>query len=374
MTRKPHDAKGRAKASARSEVRREKGQPARAATATDVARLGGVSQSAVSRTFTEGASVSEATRQKVLEAAQRLNYRPNLLARSLITRRSRIIGVAVAYMENQFYPQLLQALSAQLHRDGYRILLFTPEPDADGDPVLEEVLRYRVDALILASTSLSSRLADECARAGVPVVLVNRKSSSASVSSVTGDNRRGGARIAEFLLAGGHQRLAFIAGLEDSSTSRDREAGFSRRLKQLGTDAPARAVGRYTWADAAKATRALLSGPTPPDAIFCANDHMALAAIEISRSEFGRVIGQDISIVGFDDVSVATWPSFSLTTFSQPVEVMASRVAEIAGRLLGPAKSAPVHEIVPGELIVRGSARRPAAGLVKIDLETAWRP
>jgi DNA-binding LacI/PurR family transcriptional regulator len=345
-----------------------------AATAMQVARLAGVSQSAVSRAFTPGASVADATRAKIAKAAQSLGYRPNLLARSLITRQSRIIGVAVAYMGNQFYPQLLQALSALLHAAGYRILLFTPEPSAEGDPVLEEVLRYRVDALILASTSLSSHLAEECARAGVPVVLVNRKSAFANVSSVTGDNRRGGARIAEFLLAGGHQRLCFLAGLEDSSTSRDREAGFVRRLKQFGAPAPERAIGHYSWAEAAAAVRSLLSRKQRPDAIFCANDHMAFAAIETARAEFGLRMGKDISIIGFDDVGLAAWPSFSLTTFSQPIEAMAQRVVEMVTALLRGPGSAPVQEIVPGELVVRGSARAPKAGLHRLGEVIVWRP
>lgn len=345
---------------------------ARPATATDVARAAGVSQSAVSRAFTEGACVSDQTRGKIEEAARLLGYRPNLLARSLITRRSRIIGVAIAYIDNQFYPQLLQALSLRLHTSGYRILLFTPDLTTDTDPVLEEVLRYQVDALVLGSTMLSSRTAEECGRVGVPVVLVNRKARRGKASSVTGDNRRGGAQIADFLMAGEHKRLAFVAGLEDSSTSRDRESAFTRRVMQAGFDAPARAVGYYTFEGARAATRLLLSSPTPPDAIFCANDHMALAAIETARSEFGLDVGKDISIVGFDDVSLAAWPSFSLTTYSQPIEAIADRVVTILEALLrGEAQG--VQEIVPGQLIVRASARRPNTGLEQEGGSLIWK-
>lgn len=343
-------------------------------TATDVAALAGVSQSAVSRVFTPGTSVSADMRRKVEAAARTLGYRPNLIARSLITRRSRIIGVAVAYMDNQFYPALLEALSTRLHAAGYRILLFTPEPDASGDPVLEEVLRYQIDALLLASASLSSHLAEDCRRAGVPVVMVNRRASAASVSSVTGQNDVGGARIAEFLAAGGHRRPAFIAGLEDSSTSRSREAGFARRLKALGLPAPARAVGNYTFEGAQAATRALLSAPDRPDAIFCANDHMAFAAIETARVDFGLEVGREVSVVGFDDVDLAGWSSFSLTTFSQPVEPMADQVVAIVARLLADPSAPRSEQTVPGALIVRGSARRPSTGLADVDGRRVWSP
>ncbi len=344
----------------------------RPATATDVAAMAGVSQSAVSRVFTPGASVSADMRAKVEAAARSLGYRPNLIARSLITRRSRIIGVAMAYMQNQFYPALLEALSTRLHAAGYRILLFTPEPDASGDPVLEEVLRYQVDALVLASTALSSHLAEDCRRAGVPVVMVNRRASAASVSSVTGQNDIGGEVIARFLAAGGHRRPAFIAGLEDSSTSRSREAGFARGLKALGLPAPLRASGHYTFEGAREATRALLSGPDRPDAIFCANDHMAFAALETARSEFGLEVGRELSIVGFDDVDLAAWPSFSLTTFSQPVAAMADQVVAILERLLAEPSAPSAEQMAPGALIVRDSARRPRQGLSMVDGRTVW--
>lgn len=347
-------------------------RPSPTVTATDVARAAGVSQSAVSRTYTDGASVSSRTRTKVEEAARQLGYRPNLIARSLITRRSQIIGVAVAYMDNQFYPQLLQALSARLRQSDFRILVFTPDLSINADPGVDELLRYQVDALVLASTMLSSRVAEECDRAGVPVVLVNRKTHHNNVSSVTGDNQSGGAQIADFLVAGDHRSTAYIAGLEESSTSRDREAAFTQRLAHLGMPPPARVVGHYTFEGACAATRSLLASPAPPEAIFCANDHMALAAIETARSEFGLDIGREISIVGFDDVSVASWPSFSLTTFSQSVELMADHVAGILDDMLSGNALTPVQRVVEGQLIVRGSARRPVTGLVDDGGNTVW--
>src|SRR3954471_14173675 len=186
-------------------------------TAYDVARLAGVSQSMVSRAFTPGCSVSPEARAKVLEAARQLNYRPNLIARSLITQRSRLIGVAMAYMENQFYPTILEALSECFAGEGYRVLLFTPGPNGDPDPILDEVLRFQVAAVILASTRMTSHFAEECSQARVPVVLFNRRTDNEAVSSVTGQNVFGSRTVGSFLAAGGHSRFAFVAGLEDSS-------------------------------------------------------------------------------------------------------------------------------------------------------------
>ncbi|WP_158744503.1 LacI family DNA-binding transcriptional regulator [Acidisphaera sp. L21] len=328
-------------------------------TAHDVARVAGLSQSAVSRAFTPGASISDDARLKVLAAAQTLGYRPNMIARSLITERSGTIGLAIGYMENQFYPAILEALSTEFAAAGYRLLLFTQGPRDDSDPLLDEVLRHRVDAVILASVRMTSKFAEECSKAQVPVVLINRRTEAEIASSVTGENRIGAQAIAAFLVAGGHQRFAYMAGLEDSSTSREREEGFSEGLGALGQPAPLRVVGNYDFEAARAGTKRLLLRKQPPDAIFCANDHMAFAVIETARSEFGLTIGRDISVVGFDDVALAAWPSFMLTTYSQPIQPMVHRLVEITLQHIEQGGGDPIRDIVPGALIIRTSARLP---------------
>lgn len=343
-------------------------------TAHEVAALAGVSQSAVSRTFTKGASVSPKTREKVEQAAATLGYRPNSVARSLITRRSELIAVVVPSMANPFYSAMLEALSAAFIAVGYRILLFSTAQDENSDPILEEVLRSRADAVVLVSSSLSSKFADECQSIGLPVVLLNRRNASTGVSSVTSDNRLGTREIAAFLHAGGHRRLAFMAGQGASSTSRDRQDAFCAALAELGLAAPLIEHGAYTFNDAMAATRRLLAQADPPDAIFCANDIMALGAINVARHEFKRQPGQDLSIVGFDDIALARWPEHALTTYVQPVERMVERAVHIiCAQLQDPATPA-IQEQLAGRLIVRGSARVPARGVVRENGEGVWRP
>ncbi len=345
------------------------------ATAIDVAELAGVSRSAVSRTFTEGASVSPATRERVMEAAQALKYRPNQFARALMTNRSSIVGVAVSALDNQFYPQVIQSLSDQLATVGYRILLFVTHGDTELDPMLNELLRYKVDALILASSSLSSKLAEECRETGVPVIMFNNIDPASPVPSIASDNKYGGGTVAAYLKAAGHRRFGYISGVDESSASREREAGFGAVLKALDAATPARANGNYTFEDAYKATQSLLAHKKPPDAIFCANDHMAFAALQAARSEFGMEPGRDISIVGFDNVRISSWPAFALTTYSQPVEQMVLRAVELINAALNGRDLDSQHEIVAGELIVRSSARRPASGVVRgASGDSVWRP
>jgi DNA-binding LacI/PurR family transcriptional regulator len=333
-------------------------------TAYDVARLAGVSQSAVSRAFTAGSSISLRTRLKVEAASRRLNYRPNLIARSLSMRRSNTVGVVVPPMDNAFFPELLEELSAAFNRLGYRVLLFTSGSSVSADPILEEILHSRVDAVVTVSASVSSRFAEECQRSGLPIIFLNRKTDSRSVSSVTGANVQGAETIASFLVAGRHTRYAFMAGLESSSTSRDREVAFTRRLAKLGKTLSARVNGNFTFADAMSASRALLSARLRPDAIFCANDYMAIATIQIARCEFGLDVGRDVSIVGFDDSKPASWPAFVLTTYGQPARAMAERTAELLHEQLHSTdKRTAAEVIVPGDLVVRESARRPKRGL-----------
>jgi len=343
-------------------------------TSSQVAEHAGVSQSAVSRTFTPGASISPKTRAKVLAAAKELGYRPNAIARSLITNRSRIIAVVMAYLENLFYPDVLEELGRRLSAENYHMLLFTGFKDRDSDPVFDQLMQYRVDGIILASTSLSSELAAECAVAGIPVVLFNRTTERDETSSVTTRNREGGRLLGEFLIAGGHTSFGYIAGLENSSTNRDRFGGFREALAAHGiTDIEVR-TGNYSRSEAEAAARELLALPRRPQAIFVANDHMAVAVMDVARHEFGLSIPQDLSIVGYDDVGPARWPSYGITSVTQPIAPMVEATVDILMDQIHSGEIEPQHKVLPGELIVRGSARLPKTGIVEVDGQRLFRP
>ncbi len=327
---------------------------------TDVARHAGVSQSAVSRTFTPGGSVSIKTRAKVLKAAQELGYRPNALARSLITGRSRIIGLVVAYLDNLFYPTALELLSRALQQRGYHILMFmAPQTAANVDDLLDKILNYQADGIVLASASMSSDLAARCDDAGVPVVLFNRAQDDPRFSAVTGDNLAGGRRLAEFLAAGGHKRIAYIAGWEGAATQRDREAGFLAGLEAHGLSLFARDVGNYSFPDAEAAARRMFERADRPDAVFVANDHMAIAVMDVLRGEFGLRVPEDVSIVGYDDVPQAAWPTYGLTTIRQSADDMVDAVVDTLLARIERGDSEPQRTIIDAPLIVRTSARIP---------------
>lgn len=329
-------------------------------TSTDVAARAGVSRSAVSRVFTPGASVSKSTAAKVRSAARELGYRPNVLARSLITGRSRIIALVVAYLENQFYPEAIERLSKVLQANGYHVLVFMASNDSDAtQKVIDELLDYQVDGIIAASVGLSNDLTRRCEEAGIPIVLFNRDQFDDRLSSVTSDNMAGGRKLAEFLLAGGHERIGHIAGWEGASTQIDREAGFKAGLMAAGVKLMARGAGEFNFARAQMAAREMFDRDDPPDAVFVANDHMAFAVMDVLRFELGIDVPGDVSVVGYDDVQLASWASYDLTTVRQRANVMVDEAtALLLARIENP-DTPPRRICIDGPLMVRGSARLP---------------
>ena len=325
-----------------------------------VARRAGVSQSAVSRVFTPGASASKSTTTKVRKAADELGYRPNILARGLITGRTRIIGLVVAYLENQFYPTVLELLSRALQAKGYHVLVFMAENNAEKiAEVMEELLDYQVDGLITASVAISNDLTARCTAVGIPVVMFNRGQDDDRLSEVTSDNIAGGRRATDYLIAGGHKRIAHIMGWQGSSTGRDRAEGFTQAMNTAGLKPCALIDGMYSRETAAAVTRDLFSGANRPDAIFVGNDHMAFAVMDTLRFELGLSVPNDVSVIGYDDVPLAAWPAYNLTTIRQPVNRMVEATVDALLTQID-APETPRHKLrIDGPLVIRASARKP---------------
>lgn len=323
-------------------------------TSGDVAKLARVSQSAVSRAFNEGASVSEDMRARVQKAARKLGYRPNAIARAMISGQSRLIAVLVAYLDNQFYPIVLEQLSRALQDRGFHVLLFMTDPGRQ-DEVVQQMMEYQVEGIVMASATLSSTLARKCAQTGIPVVLLNRYVPSSPASSVTSDNAEGGRLVANLLTDNGHKRIAYIAGHEDSSTNNDREAGFLAGLEQAGQKLWSRAVGNYTFDGAAAAARQLFTNAEKPDAIFVANDHMAFAVMDVIRNELALRIPEDVSIVGFDNVPESGWAGYQLTTVEQPSAPMVEATTKILMEQIERKSVIRCSIVLPTSLVVRNS-------------------
>ena len=325
-------------------------------TSLQVAQRAGVSQSAVSRVFTPGASVSKATRDKVHRAAEELGYRPNVLARAMITGRSRIIGLVVAYLDNQFYPDAVERLSVALQAEGYHVLVFlSSSSSGDMQDVMTEILDYQVDGIILASVSMASPLAKRCHDHGIPVVLFNREQDDPRMSSVTTDNARGGREVARHFAGIGRSRIGYIAGLEETSTQRDRERGFLDGLAEAGLTLAAREAGNFDYATARAAALEMFAGRARPDAVFVANDHMAFAVMDALRFKLGLSVPGDVAVAGFDDTPIAGWPAYDLTSYRQPIRRMVAETVRTLLRRIDDRRAPPERVAIEGRLVVRGS-------------------
>lgn len=332
-------------------------------TARDVANALGVSQSTVSRAFSEDASVSPGTRAAILRMAGSMGYKPNALARGLITNRSKIVGLISGSVGNPFYADALQRFSQHLQLHGYQTLLFTAPAGRDVDELLPVVLQYQVDAVIVLSAPLSASMAEACERANTPVILFNRSLSGAKAHTVACDNVSSAALVADWFAALECSRPAFVAGRDDTSTNRERLRGFTSRLCECDmTLWRVVAGGDFTYDAGYRAMQTLLATPADaPDAIFFANDIMALGGIDALKLEQQRASTHGLrtpSIVGFDGIAMGGWASYQLSTIAQPLEEMVAAAVRIVTD--PPPDGERVEAKLAGTMFARASAPAPS--------------
>ena len=328
-------------------------------TSYDVAARAGVSQSAVSRCFKPGASVSEATRARVMKAALALDYTPNAIARSLITRRSSLIAVLISNLTNLYYPEVLSELSQQLVKNNMRVLLFTLPHEADVDQVIAQVWQYQVDGVV-AAARLSPAQVAEFERRRMPIVLFNRSLQDRAVNAVVCDQIAGARQLVTQLAAAGHKKFAIIGGPPDSVVGRERTKGAIERIAELKLAKPTVVAGNYDYESGARGLAEIIEKMKgAPDAIICANDVMAIGCVDAARHRFKLDVPNTLSVAGFDGVEPSTWLSYNLTTLRQPVKQMAQAAAEMVTSLIGNANAIPEKRVFSAQFITGGTARLP---------------
>lgn len=325
-------------------------------TSIDVAKAAGVSQSTVSRAFYNDSKLKEETRKKVLAVAKELGYKPNAIARSLISNKTNIIGIVMGDVDSPFYAYILTSITQRLREIGKQILVFNVKHNEEVDSVLSSVLQYQVDGIIITHASISTELATECTKNNIPVVLFNRFVPGATVSAVCCDNVTAVRDVVNYLVQDkGFKNIAYITGSENSSTNLDRKKGFIDRLRELGIDNYVIEFGDYTYESGKEAVKKILEKENIPQVIFCASDLMALGVMDYLRFNEGIKIPEDIAIVGFDDIYMASWPSYSLTTVHQPIGKMVDALIQLLENKLSNSDLEPVVQLYQGELVIRNS-------------------
>ncbi|WP_158234133.1 LacI family DNA-binding transcriptional regulator [Oceaniglobus indicus] len=327
-------------------------------TVKDIAREAGVSIATVSRAISNDPGIAADTRRRVLQKATDMGYSPNLFARGLITRKSGIVAVFANNIINPFYPEVMVNLTRALQDRQMHTLLFTSDGDEQVERALPTLRQLNPDVAVVLAATMTSGALDNFAESRTPVILFNRYVDGAAASSVCCDNFEAGRMVAHRLAASGHRRLAFIEGLATASTNADRRRGFTRGCAEAGLAPPAvHAGGDFTYETGYTGVQALIARTGAIDAVFCANDIIAIGAMDAARGSLGLSIPDDLSVIGFDDIAMASWPSHDLTTVRQPMNAMIDRVMSEIGRIRDSATAPPEKHFLPGRLMVRGSAR-----------------
>ena len=333
----------------------------RYASSIDVARLAGVSQSSVSRTYRPGASVSAETREKVVAAAEQLGYRPSLIPQIMLNHRSHLVALVIGGMYNPFYARALEEFTVQLHATGRQVLLVPVESGHSFDSVIPRLASYRVDAIVSALAVLSAEAATALAKFKIPVVSFNTPVKNEWVTSISSDNRGAGAEIADLFIARGARSFASIAGPEGSPASDDRLTGFRDRLAARGfPDPTGRGGTSVTRADGTGCGRCSATGRPP---MRSSAPTISWRSARSTRSAATSRVPEDVLIAGFDDIAMAGWAAYDLTTFVQDAPRMVSetiRVLQIAEDVRAPLGE--ISLVLPARLVERGSTRRGRRG------------
>lgn len=331
-------------------------RPARA-TSYDVAVAAGVAQSTVSRCFQKDSPISSDTRAHVLAIAKQLNYRPNALARSLILGRSNVVGVIVTNYTLRFNPDVLYAIGEALAAADSKLLLIAVDSDEAVHETLRNALDFPLDGLI-SCANMALEDIKTFQLHGVPVVFFNRHVAAKKVDSVSTDHGGASGKLASALYQAGHRNFLCIGGPAEAPVSEARLKGVTQKLQELGARPPRVAYSDFSYDQgSAVLFEQMKASDGKIDAVFCANDQIALGAIDACRFSLGLRVPEDISIVGFDDIAEAARPTYLLTTVRQEVRAMADEAINLlATRLTSPDRRAR-FVVVPGVLMQRTSAR-----------------
>lgn len=322
--------------------------------AEQVAKLAGVSRSAVSRTFTPGASVAPATREKVMRAAEELGYHVNDLARGVLANQSRLVGIVATKPELGFRAHLTAALAkALIGRGSIPILINTGQTEEELLAAQKMLIGHRAEATIIISGSPPASFFELAQRNGQPLVVIGR--SEQNVDHVRAGNSEASRNAANAFVEAGRQRLAVVGSLSRTPSIAERESAFLAAAQALDMNVMAARGPDSDYDSGTAAARDLFSSGEKPDAVFCANDQIAFGVMDFIRHKLGLSIPEDVAVIGFDDVPEANWLSYKLTTFRQDPGVMAARAVDFLEHRLENPNAAPGYERVIPELVVRKS-------------------
>jgi LacI family transcriptional regulator len=327
-------------------------------TIKDVARESGVNVSTVSRALNGEYGVHAETRELVVAVAQRLRYRPNRVARGLVTGKSHTLGLVVSDIRNMFFSEVARGAEDAAYRAGYDLVLCNSDLDAEKQMrYVQSLVEKRVDGILMNSvSSLNRKQQDQLAGMGVPIVLLNRTAARHTFSTICADNEAGGTLAAEYLLKRGHRRIAHLTGPRHHGNMTERARGFVRALQSAKKPVdPVVLHGKNNFTGGSELAEKLLAQHPEVTAIFVASDTMAFGVVR-ALIDAGRKIPQDVSVIGFDNIELSSIVHPPLTTIHQPKYEIGQAAVEILLRLAGKQEHrVPEHRLFGVHLVERES-------------------
>ncbi|MCJ8507458.1 LacI family DNA-binding transcriptional regulator [Rhizobium lemnae] len=323
--------------------------------AHEVAQRAGVSRSAVSRTFTHGASVSSATREKVIRAAEELGYQVNDLARGLLANRSQLIGMIASDAETPFRSQQIAALSRLLIESGRVPVLITTDQTEAGRASHATLLRYRAEATIILSGMPSKAFVDLAQRNGQPLIAIGR--SEVGPDHIRINNALAAETAVGLFAARGMRHIGLITSSVGSPNLVEREEAYTRKARDLGLEVHVERAERTNYDGGTLAASLLLTKERKIEGVFCVNDLMAFGLMDYARDVLGLAIPADLSVIGLDDVPEARWGAYRLTTFQQNAERQAREILQVLEQRLKEPTAPPIVSQLDLPLVVRKTVR-----------------
>ena len=327
----------------------------------DIAKKANVSKMTVSRVISGKGQVAQETKDRILKIIDELGYQPNLIARSLASNRSMMLGVIIPKIQHMFLDnyiaQILSGVTDVALQNNYRIMLCPIEPKPDQDQeYLNQARSKLLDGMLLLKTKIEDPNIDVLAESGFPFVLINHKKYTKNINFVDSQNIQGARLAVQHLYEKGHRDIAFIAGSMDETNARDRLKGFQETMLEFGLTCREHWIlyGDFNQETAYHESNKLFQGAKIPSAVFCSDDYMAIGVI--NRIKEQRLnIPEDIAIIGFDDIELAAYIKPTLTTIRQPIYDLGKTGAQILLNLIDGKQSVPVHKLLNVELIKRDS-------------------
>lgn len=327
------------------------------ATLRDVAQLAGVSTSAVSRTFTQGASVSPSMRARVMHAADELGYSPNFLASSLTTGRTKLIGLVSNNFHNPVFLEVFDLFTRALQDRGLRPLLVNLTDETDPAASVRMLQQYSVDGVVVASSTLPPSFAEAFARSGVPVVhSFGRKTDAPQVHVVGVDNVACGRMAARELIARGYTKVGFLGGPESATSTQDRLAGFRGAIGRHKDVALTTSYASAYSFEAGRAEMQQLLADGPAQAYFCGDDVLSIGALS-ALADAGLSSPRDVGIIGFNDMEMAGWANIGLTTIHQPIAKIITASVDLVVTLVDAPRTVPEVRLFPCHVVSRKTLR-----------------